>query len=143
MKTKTTLKAIAIGLLAWLFLAPTKSTAQVLNPYSIVNHMNCPVKLKYTIYDWTPNGCTNPCDVGFVVVPPGPGPFFIPWNPACSGCAVEIEIIDVGGTPIAPPIIASFGGAFPPHANGPVPFPCSPSGNLNLDVHPHGADINP
>ena len=144
MKTKITLKAIALGVLVWLFLAPTQAKAQVMNPYSIMNNLTCPVKLKYTIYSWTATGCNNPCDVGVIVVPPGPPPTFIPWNPACTGCAVQIDIIDVGGVPLAPPLVASFGNPMvPPHANGPAPAGCSPTGNINLDVHPHGADINP
>ncbi len=143
MKIKFFAKAIALGALVYMFLAPSSSTAQVINPYSIMNNLLCPVKIKYTIYSWTPNGCTNPCDVGTVTVSAGPPPFFISWNPACAGCAVDIEILDIGGVPVFLPIIASFGGSLPPHANGPAPASCSPTGNVNLDVHPHGADINP
>lgn len=135
-------KAIALGVLVWLSFAPAQLKAQAANPYMINNNTPCVLDIKYTIFDWNGTNCV-PCDIGFISVPPGPPPTMINWNPLCSGCAVEIEILSVNGTAI-PPIIAAFNNPpMQPHGHGPDPTGCSPTGMIHMNVHPHGADMHP
>jgi hypothetical protein len=142
MKTKI-FKTIALGVLAWLFFAPAEVKAQIVNPYTFMNNTpTCTVTIKYTLFSWTPMGCNKFCTSGIIVVPPGP-PTTMPVLPPCN-CGVQIEIIDVNGFTVSPPIVA--GANIPPiqpHGNGPDPSGCFPSGVINFDVHPHGTDIHP
>jgi hypothetical protein len=143
MKTKFFAKTIALGALVWLFFASTQVKAQIMNPYTFMNNTpNCIVTIQYTIFSWTPMGCTNICGGGTIAVPPGP-PTTIPITAGCD-CGIQIDIIDVNGTPITPPITAGCNiPPIQPHGQGPDPSGCFPSGQIMFDVHPHGTDIHP
>jgi hypothetical protein len=144
MKTKFFSKLIALGFLMCSFFAPTEAKAQVANPYQIINNTPCKVVIKYTFFSWTATGCNNPCASGVISVPPSPPPTFIPLPASCQACGVIISIVSINGVPVTPPITAGFNvPPTPPHGNGPDPSGCSPTGNINLDVFPNAAHINP
>ena len=147
MKTKIFSKMIAVAAMLWLSFAPSQAKAQVMNPYMLTNDLLCPVMVRYTIF--TTNTLTGVCDMacdgGIVTLPPGPGapPTIIPWNPACTGCKVTVSIFNIGGTPIVPPLTASFPPPPGPTVMGPAPAGCSPTGNVMMDVLPNATHIHP
>jgi hypothetical protein len=145
MKTKFFAKTIALGALVWLFFASTQLKAQVMNPYQFMNNTpNCTVTIQYTFYKGpgAPN-CAPCAPSGIIVVPPGPPPTTVPVPMGCN-CGVRIEIIDVNGTAVNPPIVAGFNiPPIQPHGQGNDPSGCFPSGQIMFDVHPHGTDIHP
>jgi hypothetical protein len=148
MKTKIIAKAIALGVLVCLFFAPTQVKAQVVNPYQIINNLPCKVQIRYTFFQWSPTGCDLPCagpgGSGSISVPPSPPPTFIPIPASCPACGVRISIVAINGVAVLPPITAAFNvPPTPPNAMGPDPSGCSPSGNINLNVLPNAAHINP
>jgi hypothetical protein len=147
MKTKFFAKTIALGALVWLFFASTQLKAQVANPYMIMNNTPCTVTLRITFHKHVPPPSPTPCAPCLppiiVVVPPSPPPTMVPVPAGCN-CGVMVEVIDVNGTPVNPPIAAGFNvPPLQPHGQGPDPSGCMPSGQIMFDVHPHGTDIHP
>jgi hypothetical protein len=142
MKTKMLLKAIVLSALVWFLFAPTEAKAQVVNPYTIMNNTPCTVTLRITFYK-PPMPCTPCLPPIIVVVPPSPPPTIVPLPAGCD-CGVMVEVIDVNGTPVNPPVAAGFNiPPLQPHGQGPDPSGCMPSGQIMFDVHPHGTDIHP
>jgi hypothetical protein len=144
MKTKLLSKAIALGALVLLFLVPIHIKAQ----YQVLNNLPCNVTIRFAFFSPSATGCNNPCPgpggSGSIIIPPGPPPTIIPFPAGCVFCGIRIAIVAVNGVLVVPPIIAGANiPPTPPHASGPDPSGCSPTGNINLDVFPNTAHINP